>query len=245
MPDSALAPLTVSNLVLRSRRLEIDAVRHLADRAILVDVVGQLIEGLQRERGASGAYLASNAQRFAELRASVVQEVRALESKLREEFARHLEPEQGATAKALSLMAWVLLGLDSLPALRSQIVLGRIHRNPVQPGIKSTVAAESRQRPVRLEESLLGNVQSLIRVPHITHHQIDDLVLVLEHQQIESTLVALLDTADQLDIGGFSRHTATPEPRGPTCRHRHRQANRPEGYWKVLGSGCQSSALFR
>lgn len=121
MPDLALAPLTVSNLVLRSRRLEIDAVRHLADRAILVDVVGQLIEGLQRERGASGAYLASNAQRFAELRASVVQEVRALESKLREEFARHLEPEQGATAKALSLMAWVLLGLDSLPALRSQI----------------------------------------------------------------------------------------------------------------------------
>jgi hypothetical protein len=121
MPDLAAAPLTASNLVLRSRRLEIDAVRHLADRAVLVDVVGQLIEGLQRERGASGAYLASNAQRFAELRASVVQEVHALETKLRDEFARHLEPAQGATAKALSLMAWVLLGLDSLPALRSQI----------------------------------------------------------------------------------------------------------------------------
>jgi hypothetical protein len=121
MPDLALAPLNVSNLVLRSRRLEIDAVRHMADRAVLVDVVGQLIEGLQRERGASGAYLASNAQRFAEVRANVVQEVRALESKLRDEFERHLEPEQGATAKALSLMAWVLLGLDSLPALRSQI----------------------------------------------------------------------------------------------------------------------------
>lgn len=121
MPDLAPSPLTVSELVMRSRRLEMDAVRHLADRAVLVDVVGQLIEGLQRERGASGAYLASNAQRFAEMRGSVVQEVRSLEARLREEFSRHLSPPQGATAKTLSLMAWVLLGLDSLPALRSQI----------------------------------------------------------------------------------------------------------------------------
>mgnify|MGYP006190552121 CR=1 FL=1 len=49
MPDLA-APLSVSNLVLRSKQLEIDAVRHLASRAELVDVIGQLIQGLQRER---------------------------------------------------------------------------------------------------------------------------------------------------------------------------------------------------
>lgn len=121
MPDLAAAPLTVSSLVLRSRQLEIDAVRHLASRAALVDVVGQLIEGLQRERGASGVYLASKAQRFADLRGRIVQEVVLLEAKLRAEFAQHVEPGQGATAKALSLMAWALLGLDSLPALRSQI----------------------------------------------------------------------------------------------------------------------------
>lgn len=120
MPDQA-APLSVSALVLRSRQLEIDAVRHLASRAALVDVVGQLIEGLQRERGASGVYLASKAQRFADMRSRIVQEVLPLEAQLRAEFAQHVEPEQGATAKALSLMAWALLGLDSLPALRSQI----------------------------------------------------------------------------------------------------------------------------
>ncbi len=121
MPELAAAPLSVSSLVLRSRQLEIDAVRHLASRAALVDVVGQLIEGLQRERGASGVYLASKGQRFADLRGRVVQEVVALEVQLRAEFALHVEPAQGATAKALSLMAWALLGLDSLPALRSQI----------------------------------------------------------------------------------------------------------------------------
>ncbi|MCE1193107.1 MAG: nitrate- and nitrite sensing domain-containing protein [Acidovorax sp.] len=120
MPDSA-HPLTVSSLVLRSKQLEIDAVRHLAQRAELVDVIGQLIQGVQRERGASGAYLASRAQRFADMRLRAVEEVRPLEARLRDVFAQHAEPAQGATAKTLSLMAWALLGVESLPALRSQI----------------------------------------------------------------------------------------------------------------------------
>ena len=102
MPDLAAAPLSVSSLVLRSRQLEIDAVHHLASRAALVDGVGQLIEGLQRERGASGVYLASKAQRFADLRGRIVQEVVLLEAKLRAEFAQHVEPAQGATAKAIA-----------------------------------------------------------------------------------------------------------------------------------------------
>ena len=66
------APLTVSHLVLRSKQLEIDAVRHLASRAELVDVIGQLIQGLQRERGASGVYLVSKGARFADVRRKLV-----------------------------------------------------------------------------------------------------------------------------------------------------------------------------
>jgi hypothetical protein len=120
MPDLAAA-LSVSNLVLRAKQLEIDAVRQLASRAELVDAIGQLIQGLQRERGASSIYLASQAQRFADMRRKIVGEVEPLEAQLRAVFAQHLEPAQGATAKALSLMAWALLGLDALAALRSQI----------------------------------------------------------------------------------------------------------------------------
>lgn len=115
------AALSVSNLVLRAKQLEIDAVRQLASRAELVDAIGQLIQGLQRERGASSIYLASKAQRFADMRRKIVAEVEPLEAQLRAVFAEHLEPAQGATAKALSLMAWALLGLDALAALRSQI----------------------------------------------------------------------------------------------------------------------------
>lgn len=116
-----VAPLSVSNLVLRSKQLEIDAVRHLASRAELVDVIGQLIQGLQRERGASGVYLASHGQRFADVRRKMVDDVVLLEARLRDVFAQHVEPAQGATAKALSLMAWALLGMESLPALRTQV----------------------------------------------------------------------------------------------------------------------------
>lgn len=117
------APLSVSALVLRAKQLEIDAVRQLASRAELVDAIGQLIQGLQRERGASGIYLASKAQRFADTRLKTIGEVELLEARLRVVFADHLEPAQGATAKTLSLMAWALLGLDALAALRSQIAL--------------------------------------------------------------------------------------------------------------------------
>ncbi|MGE5867026.1 MAG: nitrate- and nitrite sensing domain-containing protein [Rhizobacter sp.] len=120
MPDPA-APLPVSTFVLRAKQLEIDAVRHLASRAELVDVIGQLIQALQRERGASSIFLASKGQRFAEARQTLVAETGPVAARLREVFAGHLDPAEGATPQALSLMAWVLLGLDALEALRLQI----------------------------------------------------------------------------------------------------------------------------
>ncbi|KQV98394.1 nitrate- and nitrite sensing domain-containing protein [Rhizobacter sp. Root1221] len=120
MPDPAV-PLSVSTLVLRAKQLEIDAVRHLASRAELVDVIGQLIQALQRERGASSIFLASQGQRFTDVRRTLVDEARPVETRVRDVFAVHLDPAQGATAKALSLMAWALLGLDALEALRTQI----------------------------------------------------------------------------------------------------------------------------
>lgn len=116
-----VSPLSVSHLVMRSRQLEMEAVRHLVRRAALVDVIGQLIQGLQRERGASAIYLASKAQRFVDMRRKIIDEVAPLEALVRDVFAEHSGPTQGATAQTLSLMAWALLGIESLPALRTQI----------------------------------------------------------------------------------------------------------------------------
>ncbi len=116
-----MSPLSVSHLVLRAKQLELDAVRHLAGRVELADVIGQLIHALQRERGATSIYLASGGQRFLTERQSAVEAAGPIEGTLRALFAQQLAPEQGATARTLSLMAWVLLDLDALAGLRLQI----------------------------------------------------------------------------------------------------------------------------
>ena len=120
MPDTT-PTLSVANLVLRSKQQEIDALRHLAHKAEWVDAIGQLVQRLQRERGASCIYLASQTQRFAEVRHQAVNEALLHEEKLRQVFSAQMDPAQGTSAQTLSLMAWALLGLESLPALRLQI----------------------------------------------------------------------------------------------------------------------------
>ena len=113
--------LSVSHLVLRAKQLEIDAMRHLAARVEFADVIGQLIHALQRERGATSIYLASGGQRFSAERLSAMNEAKPIEVTLRALFAEQLLPEQGATARMLSLVAWVILDLDSLAGLRDRI----------------------------------------------------------------------------------------------------------------------------
>lgn len=114
-------PLTVSHLVLRARQREIDALKTLTARAELVDVTGQLIHALQRERGASSIYLASAGQHFADVRHDAQQAAQPLEAQARALFAAHVEADQAASARLLSMMAWALLGLDMLAGLRAQI----------------------------------------------------------------------------------------------------------------------------
>jgi hypothetical protein len=113
--------VSVSQVVLRSRQLEIEAARHLASRAELVDVIGQLIDVLQRERGSSSIYLASQGQRFDQVRQASVAEARQVEARLRALFAAQIEPSHGASARMLSLIASSLLGLDALEELRNRI----------------------------------------------------------------------------------------------------------------------------
>lgn len=129
--------LSVSQLVLRAKQLEIDAVGHLAERVELVDAIGQLVHALQHERGATSIFLASGGQRFEAERQAAADAAVPIEASLRELLARQLAPEQGATARTLSLMAWVLLDLDALADLRQQITQR-------QPSAHDAVAAFSK-----------------------------------------------------------------------------------------------------
>lgn len=113
--------LSASHLVLRAKQLELDAVRHLVERVELAGVVGQLIDALQRERGVTSIYLASAGARFQSERQAALAAVRPIEASLLTLFHEQGLLTQGATARTLSLMAWVLLDLQALAALRLQI----------------------------------------------------------------------------------------------------------------------------
>jgi prefoldin subunit 5 len=120
-PFMSKPSLSVSSLVLRARQLETEAIQCLAHRVELVDAMGQCIDALQRERGASSIYLASGGQRFADERQAAVSEAQPAEARVRAMFERQLASASGASPRLLSLMAWVLLDLDALPELRQRI----------------------------------------------------------------------------------------------------------------------------
>ncbi len=137
MPPPSAMPLSASHLVLRAKQLEIEAMRHLAGRVELANVIGQLIHALQRERGVTSIFLASGGQRFQAERQAAVDKAQPIEVALRALFEQQMAPEQGASARTLSLMAWALLGLDALADLRVQIAQR-------QPTAHEAVAAFSR-----------------------------------------------------------------------------------------------------
>lgn len=159
--------LSVSHLVLRAKQLELDALRHLAARVELADQIGQLIHALQRERGATSIYLASSGQRFGAERQSAMDDARPIEATLRALFATQLEPTQGASARMLSLMAWVLLDLDALAGLRAQI-------DQRTPSAHDAVAAFSRL--------IAGLVELIFHVADAAQHPgISRLMVALVH----------------------------------------------------------------
>jgi hypothetical protein len=110
--------LSVPDIVLLAKQHEIEALQRLASNAQLAGVIGHLIHALQSERGATSIFLASAGQRFAAPRRDMVQDSEAVERRLRTEFETQLELSAFANPRLISLMAWVLLGLDALPELR-------------------------------------------------------------------------------------------------------------------------------
>ncbi|MCB1909094.1 MAG: nitrate- and nitrite sensing domain-containing protein [Rhodocyclaceae bacterium] len=113
--------LTVSNIVLTAKHRQIEELRRLASRAELVGAIGAFVHALQAERGASSLYLASGGSRFEAQRTRLVADSEAADGVLRERFRVQLEEPGFGSATLCSLMAWVVLGMDTLPSLRQSI----------------------------------------------------------------------------------------------------------------------------
>ncbi len=114
-------PISVPYVVLVAKQLEIEELKRLKTRSQLVGVIGHMIHVLQSERGASSIYLASAGKRFKATRLEQISETESVETELRKIFENELRFSSHSNKKILSLMAWVLLGLDALPEFRERI----------------------------------------------------------------------------------------------------------------------------
>ncbi len=113
------------NFLVAAKRCEISELEHLALTGSLVKVVGRLIHELQRERGASNVFLASRGARFAEQRTQQSAACRRVENQARSTFEQldvSGSDSPGNGARLFNRIAYVLHGLDGLPALRERIV---------------------------------------------------------------------------------------------------------------------------
>ncbi|MEX0635430.1 MAG: nitrate- and nitrite sensing domain-containing protein, partial [Ferruginibacter sp.] len=113
--------ITAENIVLVAKQHKIEELTQLAATADFVEVISNLIHSLQAERGSSCLYLASAGQKFTKTKQEIIHESRILTIRLRELLAIKLAQSTYANAKLLTLMAWVLIGLDDLAVLRQNI----------------------------------------------------------------------------------------------------------------------------
>jgi hypothetical protein len=111
------------HFLIAAKRCEIDALRQLALTSALVNVTARLIHGLQRERGLSNLFLGSQGQGFKEPLEQQIRDCERTETELRLCLGQ-LDSESARVdhgARLFSRIAYVLHGLDALPALREQV----------------------------------------------------------------------------------------------------------------------------
>lgn len=113
--------LSVPNIVLAAKQREIEELNRVMARSLLVGATGHMVHVLQSERGASSIFLASSGDRFENTRRKLVSESEKVEKQLRKRIEAELEKSSSTNARIVSLIAWVLLGLDALPDLRKRI----------------------------------------------------------------------------------------------------------------------------
>jgi hypothetical protein len=111
------------HFLIAAKRCEIAALQQLAQTSALVKLTARLVHALQRERGLSNVYLGSKGGRFSNEREEQIRASQSIEAELRHCFeALDTGAQQvGHGARLFSRIAYVLHGLDALPALRQQV----------------------------------------------------------------------------------------------------------------------------
>lgn len=109
--------------LIAAKRCEIAGLRQLALTSALVDATGHLVHALQRERGLSNLYLASQGQRWAAEREAKVEQSEALQARVLASFDSldTEDAQSGSRARLFGRIAYALQGLSALPRLRERV----------------------------------------------------------------------------------------------------------------------------
>lgn len=111
------------SFLVAARQCEIAELEQLARTSELLGVIGRLIHALQKERGISNVFLGSRGARFGDQRLQQIAQCEQIEHEVRMHFDA-LDADSGDVrngARLFSRIAFVLHGLDALPALRQRI----------------------------------------------------------------------------------------------------------------------------
>lgn len=111
------------HFLIAAKRCEIAGLRQLALTSALVNATGRLIHALQRERGLSNLYLASQGRRWSPERLEQVALCEALQAEVLDCFdcLDTGSERAGNGARLFSRIAYVLQGLSELPGLRERV----------------------------------------------------------------------------------------------------------------------------
>ncbi len=117
------AAATAADFLIASRQCEIRNLEHFLQMGRLVQSVGNLVHGLQRERGATSLFLGSGCQRFTRERALVLKQNDQLASIFRQALAdiQHDLTDHPVSSPLLGHIASALHCLDQLPGLRRRV----------------------------------------------------------------------------------------------------------------------------
>jgi hypothetical protein len=119
---------TALDFMLAARRSEMQGLQTLALTCQLVSEISRLVHALQRERGFSNMYLGGQAERYRQPLDELSATASTCEERVRTAFNR-MDIEQGCgadKARLFTRIAFVLHGLDALPAVRQRVRVQRI-----------------------------------------------------------------------------------------------------------------------
>ena len=112
------------SFLIAAKRCEIAELERLALTSALVNATGRLVHGLQRERGLSNLFLASHGERWKAEREEQIHQCAAVQAEVQacfDQLDTEAGPRNGHSARLYSRIAYVLQGLDALPALRARV----------------------------------------------------------------------------------------------------------------------------